>query len=62
MPLRATPPPVAPRVLLVEDETKAALALRRTLEQEGFAVKACVDGSAAAGLLAGEPFDVVVLD
>lgn len=50
------------RVLVVEDEVKMARALRRGLEQEGYAVDTAADGE--EGLFHGmeNPYDVIVLD
>jgi two-component system, OmpR family, response regulator len=50
------------RVLIVEDEVKMARALRRGLEQEGYAVDTASDGE--DGLFQGSenPYDVIVLD
>jgi two-component system OmpR family response regulator len=50
------------RVLIVEDEVKMARALRRGLEQEGYAVDTAPDGE--DGLFQGieNPYDVIVLD
>jgi two-component system OmpR family response regulator len=50
------------RVLIVEDEVKMARALRRGLEQEGYAVDTAADG--VDGLFQGieNPYDVIVLD
>ncbi len=50
------------RVLIVEDEVKRARALRRGLEQEGYAVDTASDGE--DGLFQGveNPYDVIVLD
>ena len=50
------------RVLIVEDEIKMARALRRGLEQEGYAVDTAGDGE--DGLFQGieNPYDVIVLD
>jgi two-component system, OmpR family, response regulator len=50
------------RVLVVEDEVKMARALRRGLEQEGYAVDTAGDGE--DGLFQGteNPYDVIVLD
>jgi two-component system OmpR family response regulator len=50
------------RVLIVEDEVKMARALRRGLEQEGYAVDTAADG--VDGLFQGieNSYDVIVLD
>ena len=50
------------RVLLVEDDRDLAGYVRKGLEEEGYVVQACFDGS--AGLRAAEitAFDIIVLD
>ncbi len=50
------------RVLLVEDELKMARALRRGLEQEGYAVDAALDGESALVRARFEEYDAIVLD
>ena len=50
------------RILLVEDELKMARALRRGLEQEGYAVDAAIDGEAALMRARFEEYDAIVLD
>ena len=50
------------RILLVEDELKMARALRRGLEQEGYAVDAVADGEEALRRALFEEYDVIVLD
>lgn len=50
------------RVLLVEDELKMARALRRGLEQEGYAVDAVADGDQAFQRALFEEYDAIVLD
>jgi two-component system OmpR family response regulator len=50
------------RILLVEDEIKMARALRRGLEQEGYAVDAAADGDAALRRALDEEYDAIVLD
>jgi len=50
------------RILLVEDELKMARALRRGLEQEGYAVDAVVDGDQAFQRALFEEYDAIVLD
>jgi two-component system, OmpR family, response regulator len=52
----------AMRVLVVEDETKMARALRRGLEQEGHAVDLAADGEVGLRLATERDYDVVVLD
>lgn len=50
------------RILLVEDDRELADYVRKGLEEEGYSVRACFDGS--AGLKAAETtaFDLIVLD
>src|SRR5437667_38495 len=51
------------RILVVEDERKVASFIRQGLEEEGHAVEAAADGGEALDLiLAGPPYDLVVLD
>ena len=50
------------RVLLVEDDRMLGDAVRRGLRQQGHAVDWVTDGLAADAALAGEPYDVVLLD
>jgi len=50
------------RVLVVEDEVKMARALRRGLEQEGYAVDTAVDGEEGLFLGGENPYDAIVLD
>jgi two-component system OmpR family response regulator len=50
------------RILLVEDEKKMARAIRRGLEQEGYAVDACADGEEAVARGTENEYDAMVLD
>ncbi len=50
------------RALIVEDERKIALALKRGLEQESFAVDAVFAGDEGLAMALDEPYDVIVLD
>jgi DNA-binding response OmpR family regulator len=50
------------RILVVEDERKVASFIRQGLEEEGHAVEVARDGDQALDLLAGPPYDLVVLD
>ncbi len=50
------------RALLVEDDAMIAAAVRTALAQDGYAVDAVRDGVSAASALAGERFDIVLLD
>jgi DNA-binding response OmpR family regulator len=53
---------VGMRVLVVEDEIKMARAIRRGLEQEGYAVDTAPDGDEALYLASENAYDAVVLD
>ena len=55
-------PPVAPRVLVVEDEPGIVDFVRRRLESEGFDVETALDGERGGQLALGGGFDAVVLD
>jgi two-component system response regulator QseB len=50
------------RILLVEDDRMLGEAVRRGLRREGHAVDWVEDGEAALTALAGEPYEVVLLD
>ncbi|NBD13409.1 MULTISPECIES: response regulator transcription factor [Corallococcus] len=50
------------RLLLVEDEAKMVLLLRRGLEEEGHSLDVCSRGSEALALGHPEDYDVIVLD
>src|SRR5438132_2776256 len=50
------------RVLIVEDETKVASAVRRGLEAEGFAVDIALTGTDGLWMATENPYDVIVLD
>ena len=50
------------RVLVVEDETKMARAIRRGLEQEGYAVDTVPDGDEGLYQAGEHPYDAVILD
>ena len=49
-------------VLLVDDDRQARLKLTRSLESQGFTVRAVESGGSALDLLAKETFDVILLD
>lgn len=49
-------------VLIAEDDRATASALARKIEQHGCKVTVCYDGQAALDALAGEKFDVIILD
>jgi DNA-binding response OmpR family regulator len=51
------------RLLVAEDDRKVASFIRQGLEEEGYAVEIAPDGATALDLvLAGPPYDLVVLD
>lgn len=50
------------RILLVEDDTDLALAVKRGLEHEGFAVDVAGDGTDGLWLATENPYDALVLD
>ena len=50
------------RVLVVEDESKMALLIRRVLTAERHVVDIAADGVSGVGLAEGTPYDVIVLD
>ena len=49
-------------LLLVEDERRLAVAVRRVLEEEGHVVDLADDGGDGFALATTEPYDVIVLD
>ena len=55
-----TPEPM--RILVVEDEVKMARAVRRGLEQEGYAVDLAPDGEEGLALGTERDYDAIVLD
>ena len=50
------------KVLLVDDEVSFTTSMERVLSRRGFDVKVASDGLTALTLIAGEHFDVVLLD
>jgi CheY-like chemotaxis protein len=50
------------KVLLVDDEVSFTTSMERVLSRRGFDVKVASDGLAALHLIAGEQFEVIVLD
>jgi len=50
------------RILVVEDEKKLSLFIKRALREDGHAVDLSHDGEEAGGLLMNETYDAVVLD
>jgi DNA-binding NtrC family response regulator len=53
---------MAPRILVVDDETNIRTALAKILDKAGYAVEAADSGDAALGLLQDAAFDLVVSD
>jgi len=53
---------MAPRILVVDDETNIRTALAKILEKAGYAVEAADSGDAALGLLQDTVFDLVITD
>ncbi|MBO0686598.1 MAG: response regulator transcription factor [Candidatus Dormibacteraeota bacterium] len=51
-----------PRVLIVEDDVPLRNAVRGTLERGGYEVGIAADGASGSRALAGEQYDVVLLD
>lgn len=50
------------RILIAEDDSILADGLSRSLRQNGYAVDAVSDGTAADSALAAQPFDLLILD
>ena len=50
------------RILVVEDEHKIAISMKKGLEHESFAVDVCYSGTDGYDLAASEHYDVIVLD
>lgn len=50
------------RVLLVEDDRELAGYVRKGLEEEGYAVEVCLDGSAGLKAAESTAFDIILLD
>jgi len=50
------------RVLIIEDERKAASFVRKALQAEGFAVDVCYNGDDALVAASNTPFDGIVLE
>lgn len=50
------------RILLVEDEHKIARALKKTLEQESYAVDVTYDSDEGYAMATTEPYDVAIID
>lgn len=50
------------RLLVVEDEKKLAMSLKRGLEADGFAVDVALDGTDGLWMATEHPYDAIVLD
>ncbi|MFL6134659.1 MAG: response regulator transcription factor [Nocardioidaceae bacterium] len=50
------------RILVVDDDTRVASAVKRGLEREGYAVDLALDGTEGQWLAAENPYDAMVLD
>ena len=50
------------RILIIEDEHKIASALRRTLQQEKYAVDVAYDGDEGWAMAHTEPYDAMIID
>ncbi|MBI2897812.1 MAG: sigma-54-dependent Fis family transcriptional regulator [Deltaproteobacteria bacterium] len=58
----AKPHPRSIKLLLAEDDRIVRITVRDALEEAGYQVTACTDGTTALRALESEPFDVVVTD
>ncbi|MFE6685948.1 response regulator transcription factor [Streptomyces sp. NPDC057743] len=61
-PAPGTPPPAAPRILVVDDEPEVRAAVADGLAVEGYAVRGAADGLAALSEVAAWQPDALVLD
>ena len=50
------------RILIVEDETKIANAVKRGLEQQSYAVDVAYDADDGLAMATTEPYDLLILD
>lgn len=50
------------RILIIEDEHKIARALKKTLEQESYAVDVAYDGDEGYAMVTTEPYDAAIID
>lgn len=55
-------PPVARRILVIEDDPSISLGLRINLEAEGYIVGIAEDGRAGLERVTSEPWDAIILD
>lgn len=50
------------RILLVEDNRRLHASLRRSLEEDGYAVDSCYDGDEGEAFALSAPYDLIILD
>jgi len=50
------------RILIVEDESKIAYALKKGLEQENYTIDIALDGEMGFDMAITEPYDLIILD
>lgn len=50
------------RVLLIEDNRRLHTSLRRSLEEDGYAVDSCYDGEEGEAFALSAPYDLIILD
>ncbi len=50
------------RILIVEDESKIAYALKKGLEQENYTIDIALDGELGFDMAITEPYDLIILD
>ena len=50
------------RILLVEDNRRLHTSLRKSLEEDGYAVDSCYDGEEAEAYALAAPYDLIILD
>ena len=50
------------RILVIDDEHKTALAIKKVLEQEAYAADIAYDGNEGLDLASSEKYDVIILD
>lgn len=55
-------PPSTMRILIIEDDSRAADYMVRGLREEGHTPEVCANGQAALGRAISEPFDVLIVD
>lgn len=50
------------RILLIEDNRRLHASLRRSLEEDGYAVDSCYDGEEGESFALSAPYDLIILD